>query len=109
MRASATAASTRSPGTGSVLNRRTDLRNSWACWRPSSSASAVPSQNRSLAPGRSSCRAVEPSSDTPNPRTTATGVAVSLPLTKSAAAAISSATATSVTTNSLPYGSRTPA
>ncbi len=60
--ASAMAASTSSGGTGSSLNRRTDLRNSCACWRPSSMASAVPSQNRSSSPGRSSCRAVEPSS-----------------------------------------------
>ncbi len=65
-------------------------------------ASAVPSQNRSSVPGRNNCRAVDPSSVTDSPRTTATGIAVSLPFTRSAAAAISSAIATSVTSSSLP-------
>ncbi len=71
-------------------------------------ASAVPSQNRSSVPGRNKSRAVEPSSVTDRPRTTATGIAVSLPLTRSAAAAISSAIATSVTSNSLPCWSSAP-
>ena len=100
--ASATAASTSSGATGSSLNRRTDRRSSCAWPRPSASASSVPSQNRSSSPGRSSVRALDPSSDSVSPRTTATGISVSLPLTRSAAAAISSATAISVTISSLP-------
>ena len=65
--------------------------------RPCSTASAVPSRNRSASDGRSSGRGAAPGSSTgDSPRTTATGTPGSLPLTSSAAAATSSATATSV-------------
>ena len=107
--ASATPASISAGSTGSAENRRTDRRSSWAWRRPRSIASAVPSQNRSSSPARTSRAADEPSSRTFSPRTTATGMPVSFPFTRSAAAAISSATATSVTISSLPWPSRAPA
>ncbi|SHV97333.1 Uncharacterised protein [Mycobacteroides abscessus subsp. abscessus] len=78
-------------------NWRMERRTSIASRRPCSSASLVPSQNKSSGPERNRSLAALPSSSRVRPRTTATGTSVSLPLTKSAAAEISSAMATSVT------------